>query len=455
MNIYSSENIFLRELFEELTTNRIPYAVMRNHETLPYSSGGSDLDILVLPEDATKVEEILLQAVAQARGTPIGATKTICFFQVYALGNAPSHLDGWWGQCVDVYSGLLFKGLPLLDDRAWAQFIGKHHGVSALSAGFAGVLGVLKELLNNNHLPPRYLASARTAAFQEWPVLAAALRPMGSKALGVLHQLLTATTEDADLTRQCRQLRSAVMAHALRHHPFTTLRQRFLSWWSKVQRYMSPSGSVIAILGVDGVGKSTVINAIKPALDAATHNATVVQHLRPTLLPPLARLKGKGAGASGPVLDPHGSTPSGTPGSLLRLGYLTLDYILGYWLRIRPQIAKQPAIVIFDRYAYDMALDPRRFRIGLPGWAAGLFASLAPRPDLIICLHADPEVITARKQELPLAETRRQVEALRTFAKGQSNAVLISTEGSIEEVRERVLHCLFDFFAEKVKKGAA
>jgi thymidylate kinase len=224
-------------------------------------------------------------------------------------------------------------------------------------------------------------------------------------------------------------------------------RLRFV--WSKFHRYLAPSGAVLAVLGVDGSGKSTVINSIKPILDSATHNATFVHHLRPGLLPPLARLKGKVESPPGPVLDPHGSTPSGIVGSLLRLTWLTLDYILGYWLRIRPIIARQPAIVIFDRYAYDMALDPRRFRLGLPGWVAGLFARLAPRPDLIICLHAAPEVIAQRKQELPLEETRRQLEALLSFAKSQPNAVLISTDGSIEEVRERVLRTLFNFFEKR------
>ncbi len=206
---------------------------------------------------------------------------------------------------------------------------------------------------------------------------------------------------------------------------------------------------MIAILGVDGAGKSAVINSIKPVFDWATHNTTFVLHLRPGLLPPLARLKGKAKAPEGPVFDPHGSAPSGFWGSLLRLIWLILDYILGYWLLIRPKIAKQPAVVIFDRYAYDMALDPRRFRIGLPGWVAALFAWLAPRPDIIICLHADPEVIAARKKELPVEETKRQLEALRAFAKTQPNAVLISTEGSIDEVRERILSALYDFFQKR------
>jgi thymidylate kinase len=209
------------------------------------------------------------------------------------------------------------------------------------------------------------------------------------------------------------------------------------------------TGCIIAFLGVDGAGKSTVINAVKPVLDAATHNATFVLHLRPGLLPPLARLKSKVKATDGPVLDPHGSTPSGVLGSLLRLTWLTADYILGYWLRVRPQISKQPAIVIFDRYAYDMALDPLRFRIGVPAWVAALFSRLAPRPDLIICLHAEPEIVASRKQELPIEETKRQLEALKAFARTQPNAVLISTEGSIDEVRNRVLSSLYDFFEKR------
>ena len=211
-------------------------------------------------------------------------------------------------------------------------------------------------------------------------------------------------------------------------------------------------GFVIAILGVDGAGKSTVIEAIRPVLEEATHNAVFVQHLRPTLLPPLARLKGKQAVSVGPVLEPHGSTPSGVIGSLVRLVYYTLDYMLGYWLKIRPKIAKQPAIVLFDRYAYDMTIDPLRFRIGLSGKVVEWFARLAPKPDLIVCLYASPEIIASRKQELPIEETRRQVEALQAFARKETRAVLISNEGSIDEVRERVLETLYDFFKHRWKK---
>lgn len=203
---------------------------------------------------------------------------------------------------------------------------------------------------------------------------------------------------------------------------------------------------VVAFLGVDGSGKSTIINALTLLLDDATNSNSVVHHLRPSLLPPLSRLRGKDKGSSGPVLDPHGSQPSGIFGSFFRLMYLTLDYIIGYWIKVRPQIVLENTVVIFDRYAYDMLLDPRRFRISLSAKIIRWFMCFVPKPDLIFCLYGRPEVLVARKNELSLDEVVRQIEALKIFAAQESRAVLVSTEGTIESTRDQVFqkivkHC--------------
>jgi thymidylate kinase len=121
-----------------------------------------------------------------------------------------------------------------------------------------------------------------------------------------------------------------------------------------------------------------------------------------------------------------------------------LDYTIGYWLKIHPKIVKQGTVVIFDRYVYDMALDPRRFRINLSERLIRWFVALAPKPDLILCLYAAPEVIMARKQELPMEEVRRQIGSLQAFAWREPRAMLICTEGRVIELREKVLQLLFD-----------
>lgn len=446
---HTPERFFLQRFFECFNASGIRYAVMRNYDSLPFSAGGSDLDIIVAPSDEVRVRALVFDVIQDAGGVPIGVAESFGFFKIYALGRSTDTAGSWWGLRLDFNIGLYFRGQRLLAEKVeWPLCI--HRGVPVLASGFAGVLGVLKEVLNNATLPARYMVAARSAAAEDWQQIEVLLAPMGQPALARLRRLLVAETQPESLQDECRKLRQDIFYSAWKQSGLRSLSQRIVYEWSKIRRYFKPSGVVIAILGVDGAGKSTVINSILPALNAATHNAVIVQHLRPGLLPPLARLKGKKHRQRGPVLEPHGSKPSGKLGSLMRLSYLTLDYIAGYWLWTRPKIAKQPTVVIFDRYAYDMALDPRRFRIGLSGRVAGLFAALAPKPHLIICLHGNPDVIAARKQELPLEETHRQVEALRKFASREPLSVLIATDTSVEETRDKVLQTLCDFLQTRL-----
>ena len=300
----------------------------------------------------------------------------------------------------------------------------------------------------------RYAAAAHQGINQDWASVKRLLAPMGEVALEQLKTLVLSDAPIEGRAAEYRQLRNTFLRHVMMTHPNAYLLGRVTNEWSKVRRYFKPSGKVIAILGVDGAGKSTIIDAIKPVLDAATHNATVVKHLRPGLLPPLARLKGKSEIIAGPVVDPHGSKPSGVLGSLFRLTYLLLDYVLGYWFVTRLQIAKQPTVVIFDRYAYDMAVDPRRFRIGLPSKLIRWFTRLAPKPDLIFCLYGSPDMIAARKKELPLAEVARQIDALKEFAANEPRAVLISTEGTVEQTRDQVLEAIANYCAKRAEDSA-
>jgi thymidylate kinase len=451
--IEAAESYFLTRLFSGFNEAKIRYAVMRNYAPLPDAAGGSDLDIIVSPEDESRAGALLNDAIAKGGGVAIGSARAPGFLKVCALGPARATPSSWWGVCVDLNGGLLFQGQPVLGNGG-AFPVCQHHGVAVLPDRLAAVLAVLKEAMNNGVVPARYLESARGAARQGWDDIAALLAPIGGKAISRLRFLLASDLSADEARRQCRDLTRSFLRHAFGVGPVAFVSRWAVYRWSKVARYLAPPGVVLAILGVDGAGKSTVINAILPVLQSATHNTVFVRHLRPGLLPPLARLKGQTTVPDGPVLEPHGSIPSGMVGSLLRLAYLTLDYVLGYWLRTRPIVAKQPTVVVFDRYAYDMALDPRRFRIGLSGRIVGWFASLAPKPDLIFCLQGEPEVIAARKGELSVEETRRQIDALKAFAAREPRAVLVATDTAIEASRDAVLSALVQYLRNRAKPGS-
>jgi hypothetical protein len=201
---------------------------------------------------------------------------------------------------------------------------------------------------------------------------------------------------------------------------------------------------------MDGSGKSATIGAVFPVLSAATNKMAEWGHLRPTLLPPLSCLLGMSNVQKGPTFNPHGSKPSGTLGSIFRLVYIWIDFVVGYWIKLRPKLGKSPTVLIFDRYAFDLVMDPQRFRIQLPSWLLRLAVRTVPQPDVSICLNAPVDIIIARKQELPCEELERQSVLLNDYAADNPRAVLISTDATIEEVRDRVLVSLCDRLKDRI-----
>lgn len=447
-----AERFFLENFFARLNQENIRYAVMRNYWSLPYSTGGSDVDIVIAPVDESRFSTLLYEIIRNSTGVLIGVAEQIGFFKIFTFGVSKRKTNDWWGVCIDVNVGLFFKGQSLLANETPLP-VKLYHEIYVLPEDFAGILGSLKEILHNEILPLQYTETARQSMENSWTCVEKLLAPMGDEALASFYSLLIAEHSSNNLQKQCRQIRRKFFKYALRCHPIKSCWQRIRYEWSKVRRYLKPSGVVIAVTGVDGTGKSTVIEAILPVLNAATHNAVFVQHLRPQLLPSLSFLKGKKPRPSRPVTDPHGSRPSGVVGSLVRLAWLTFDYIFGYWIKIRPKTAKLPAVVIFDRYAYDMVIDPQRFRIGLPSRIIKWFSAIAPKPDLNFCLYGDPEVIAKRKQELSVDETSRQVKALQKFARSKPNAVLIATDRNIEATRDEILHTLWNFLHHRMKNS--
>src|SRR5207237_7549467 len=159
----------------------------------------------------------------------------------------------------------------------------------------------------------------------------------------------------------------------------------------RVQRALQPTGFLVAVIGPDGCGKSSVIERALVSL-APAFRRTQRFHLRP-------HLGRQPSGAGGVVVDPHGQTPYGWFVSLLKLLYLWFDYTAGYLLIIYPRLARS-TLVMFDRYYHDLLADPRRYRFGGPLATAAMVGKIIPQPDLWILLDAPAEVLHQRKREV-------------------------------------------------------
>lgn len=449
------QNQFFETMFFQFDRYFVRYVVLRNYEHLPYDANGSDLDILVHPEDKVEGKLAIQQAIAEANGVALGEIESDSFVKIFVFGNDTIKDCRWWGIRLDISVGLRFAGVAdLVDYDILHNGYVVHNGIRVLPEKLAAVLGVLKEVLHNDLLPARYLSKASEAAEGEWDQTSSRLAPLGPTALTILRDLCTGGCKSHDVKSKSRYLRRSVLKSAFLRNPLKYVISRFNHQKSKFVRLLKPSGIIISVLGTDGVGKSTIISAIEPLLSEATHGAFFVKHLRPGLLPPLARLLGKKNFRDGPVSDPHGSVPSGYLLSFFRLFYLMCDYVVGYWVLIRHKIARSPAVVIYDRYVYDILFDPRRFRINLPEKVIRSMIRWAPRPNLIFCLYGNPEVVADRKRELSLSEVQRQTNVLQEFADKDDRAILICTDHPVEVTRDLVLNKLWEFCSRRSRELA-
>lgn len=182
------------------------------------------------------------------------------------------------------------------------------------------------------------------------------------------------------------------------------------------------------LAGPDGTGKSSVVTWSMSEL-APQPVAYIWQ--RPGILP---RRSPEGTGDS---TQPHAASTYGAVVSWMKLLYVFIDFQVGWLFRIRPH-ARAGGITMIDRGWWDMAVDPRRYRMKVPERAIELLGRLIPAPDLVVVLHAPTDVILARKGDLPAEEIERQIERWKQVLPPRISATWIDAAQPLEAVARSV-----------------
>lgn len=213
---------------------------------------------------------------------------------------------------------------------------------------------------------------------------------------------------------------------------------RFLK--RRILEHIAVCGPIVAIVGPDGVGKSTSISALYEHLPSL-FTRIQVRHWRPGLLPQLGRLIGKET--------PQGAPPRRHPGrfQILRLGYYLIDFWLGYLIKDSVESSKQ-RVIIYDRCALDMVVDPRRFGLRHK-WGAKLLWRLVPKPDLVILLWDKPDKITKRKSELSENEICDQLRDWAFHLNEGDVDTCVAMDADPPVIARRILQLVMEEFINK------
>lgn len=216
--------------------------------------------------------------------------------------------------------------------------------------------------------------------------------------------------------------------------------------WRKVLshvRYMKDTlieliynrGIIVTVSGVDGAGKSTIIEDLRQMFSQKFRRKVIVLRHRPSLLPILSawRFGKKQAEAMAAERLPRQGNNTSKLLSLFRFVYYYTDYIVGQGY-IYARYVLRGYTVIYDRYYFDFIGDAKRSNIEFnKNFITWLYAFIY-KPSLNILLYAPAEVIRLRKTELEESDikilTSDYLSLFNKLAAGKGSAKYLAIENT-------------------------
>ena len=209
-------------------------------------------------------------------------------------------------------------------------------------------------------------------------------------------------------------------------------------------------GITITFSGVDGAGKSTMINEVNEILKSKFRHRTIVLRHRPSLLPILSSMHHGKKAAEKKTRErlPRQGTNTSVLSSFFRFMYYYNDYLFGQFF-VYFKYTLRGYTVLYDRYYFDFIIDSKRSNIVLSRKFMKWGYTFIFKPELNVFLYADPEVIQARKQELNANDISQLTSEYRQLFSelshnGKKKNYLVLNNVSKEDTLQRVMkECIY------------
>ena len=448
------ESIFTK-LIEKLNSENIKYFVLRNYKGLPEVNESKDIDIVIEPKKVKYVKGIL-KDIFNANGieyyeeSKIGYT--LCIHGMSIKNNTGIHID--------LIKGLNTKGYEIVDfDEAYSH-TKEYKGFFVLEDTWDAAI----------------LLAHKTFGYKK-PVLKDIYKKMieeqmsnDKESFGKVITQIYGTNKGQEIIEkiekhdfdsilsQTNKYDAAIKRRVSREKFLKTIWRRIYFVGQKFNRmilFYRKYKRVFAVLAPDGAGKTTFLDSLLEKLNYYYVNELGdgkfhIYHFRPSILPNLGEV-GEKAGVMEQDKDftnPHRNKPANPISSFFRITYYTLDYVIGWQKCIRND-ARRDLYSVFDRYSYDLIVDPQRTRLKLPRFIRRFFVWLTPRPGVVFILTADADVIYQRKQELTKEEIKRQLIEYDKLSKKSKRFKVINAEQSPDEMSDIAVKIILEKYAKK------
>ena len=425
--------VLILRLLDRLSSEGVSWVYLRNYENLP-DEVGNDADILIPAGRRREVAAVLLEEARKLGWDCVGQGE----FSPLALYLA--NLRTGEILHIDLFDRLEWHCLEFADagvvlaNRKWNEQVFIPDENSEV------YLNVVTRLLYHGEIREKHRSQASSSPGGTEGLREEFQRQLGSAGPAVVD--LLAADAWAPSVEGRRKVRRAAWLRYGMARPSSLITGLWRYGRRVLSKILRPPGRFLVFEGADGVGKSTVLADIVPWCKKWCGGQDAYRfHWKPMHV---SRDVPKG---DAPV-DPRGRPLRSGIVSLVFLMWHVLGFWWGYLRRVRPLLVKNHA-VIGDRYAYDIFLDPRRFRLRLPDFVCRWAALVVPRPDVVVALLADPEEIRSRKPELSHEEIANYQARWAILSHGRKSALDVSTDAGPEETIGRVKRALLDAFADR------
>lgn len=422
---------FLTTFFNFLNKNG-EYAVLRNFEGLPAHNNSRDIDIVIESSTYRRLKSDLIELIEKEGWkivTYLNSDRLITWVCACVDGDSRTEIVQF-----DFFFHTSIFGVTLLEAKDFLKNRQFNGAIYHVDKEYEFLDKYMYDRAVGVAYPEKY-KTTREAIENSGEVKKVLKKVFGSNSIN-----------ECDKTSGKKLLLNALKQN-LCSNPLRTVGRMLKFEFYHIRNYVrSNTGFSVGFTGPDGSGKTTVIDQILERLAPVFRTAHKYYHFRPALfgnLGEVAHSAGLKKEVDRDYSNPHRGGKTGTLSSFARLLYYSLDYIVGYFVKVK-SVIRITRVVIFDRYYTDIICDSRRSRIYLNYkflyWFGKLFI---PSLDYNILLTARSETILARKRELDEEGIRRINERIDYLADKKGYKKILN-EQTPEVAVAGILNYIFD-----------